>query len=138
MWLLGRILVDSPAELDRVRIMQDRVLLETPDMRNERRILEAAGYDVETAVDGLDAWTKLSHARFDAVVSDINMPRMSGLELTEKIRAAAAHADLPVVLVTSRATEADRRRGLEVGADAYIAKPEFDQTLLLDSLARLL
>ena len=125
---------DAPKMVPRILLVEDSITTRT----QERRILEAAGYDVETAVDGLDAWTKLSHARFDAVVSDINMPRMSGLELTEKIRAAAAHADLPVVLVTSRATEADRRRGLEVGADAYIAKPEFDQTLLLDSLARLL
>ena len=118
----------------RILLVEDSITTRT----QERRILEAAGYEVETAVDGLDAWTKLSRVKFDAVVSDINMPRMSGLELTAKIRSASAYADMPVVLVTSRATEADRRRGLEAGADAYIAKPEFDQTLLLDSLARLL
>ncbi len=103
----------------------------------ERRILESAGYTVETAVDGLDAWNKLSLRTFDAVVSDINMPRMSGLELAEKIRANRNFSELPIVLITSLATEDDRRRGLEAGADAYISKSDFDQTLLLDSLARL-
>ncbi|KAA6184617.1 response regulator [Thiohalocapsa marina] len=102
----------------------------------ERRILEAAGYQVVTAADGLDAWGKLSSQRFDAVVSDIEMPRMSGLELTGRIRGDRRLAELPVILVTSLAKEQDRRRGLELGADAYISKPEFEQDLLLDCLAR--
>ncbi len=103
----------------------------------EKRILETAGYEVVTAVDGLDAWNKLSSRKFDAVVSDIMMPNMSGLDLTERIRSKPSSHDLPVILVTSLSTEADRRRGLELGADAYISKPEFDQALLLDCLARL-
>ena len=103
----------------------------------ERRILEAAGYEVVTAVDGLDAWNMLSLHPFDAVVSDIQMPRMSGLELAEKIRRNRTFAELPIVLVTSLNNEEDRRRGLEVGADAYIIKSDFDQRLLLDCLARL-
>lgn len=103
----------------------------------ERRILESAGYVVETAADGLEAWNLLSLHAFDAVVSDINMPRMSGLELAEKIRGNRNYSELPIVLITSLASEGDRRRGMEVGADAYISKSEFDQTLLLDSLARL-
>ncbi|MCC7225740.1 MAG: response regulator, partial [Burkholderiaceae bacterium] len=125
---------DTPRRKQRILLAEDSMTTRT----QERRILEAAGYEVETAVDGLDAWNKLSRAMFDAVVSDVNMPRMSGLELTAKIRADRRHAELPVVLVTSLASEADRRGGLEAGADAYITKPGFDQTVLLDSLARLI
>ena len=125
---------NAPKRKQRILLAEDSMTTRT----QERRILEAAGYEVETAVDGLDAWNKLSRAMFDAVVSDVNMPRMSGLELTAKIRADRTHAELPVVLVTSLASEADRRGGLDAGADAYITKPGFDQTVLLDSLARLI
>ena len=103
----------------------------------ERRILESAGYEVETAVDGMDAWNKLSFQHFDAVVSDVQMPRMSGLELAGRIRHNHKFTELPIVLITSLASESDRRLGLEAGADAYISKSEFDQTALLDCLARL-
>lgn len=104
----------------------------------EKRILEAAGYEVITAVDGLDAWNKLASQRFDAVMSDITMPNLTGLELTARIRENRKLAELPVILVTSLASEEDRLRGLEAGADAYLTKPEFDQSLLLDTLARLI
>ena len=103
----------------------------------ERRILEAAGYEVEVAVDGQDAFNRLSQQPFDAIVSDVEMPRMTGLELVEQIRKSRTYANLPVILVTTLSSEADRRRGMEAGADAYISKPEFNQTLLLDCLARL-
>lgn len=104
----------------------------------EKRILENAGYEVIAAVDGFEAWSQLSRYDFDAVVSDIMMPIMTGLELTQKIRASKAFADLPVILVTTLNSEEDRRKGLEAGADAYLSKPEFDQTVLLECLERLL
>lgn len=104
----------------------------------EKRILESAGYEVVTAVDGLDGLAQLTQRHFDAVVSDIMMPNMNGLELTRRIRADKKHASLPIVLVTSLATDDDRKRGLEAGADAYLTKPEFDQTVLLDCLKQLL
>lgn len=104
----------------------------------EKRILEGAGYEVVTAIDGADAYNKLATRSFDAVVSDIMMPNMSGLALTEKIRANKKYAELPIILVTSRASEEDQRRGLEAGANAYISKPSFDQRVLLDCLARLI
>ncbi|HVM05444.1 MAG TPA: response regulator [Acidimicrobiales bacterium] len=74
----------------------------------------------------------------DAVVSDVNMPRLDGLGLCQALRSSDRFARLPVVLVTSLASEEDRRRGVQAGADAYIAKSEFDQSMLLDTLARLL
>lgn len=104
----------------------------------EKRILEGAGYEVVTAVDGMDAFNKLGTRPFDAVVSDIMMPNMTGLALAEKIRADGKYTDLPIILVTSLATAEDQRRGLEAGANAYITKPEFDQRQLLECLARLI
>jgi two-component system chemotaxis sensor kinase CheA len=103
----------------------------------EKRILEGAGYEVVTAVDGLDAYHKFQSRPFDGIVSDVEMPNMNGLALTEAIRKDKKYADIPIVLVTSMSSEADQRRGLEAGANAYLVKSAFDQKLLLDCLARL-
>ena len=103
-----------------------------------KNILTSAGYDVEVAVDGQEAWEFLSDRSFDIVVSDIEMPRMDGFELTAKIRADSTWADLPVVLVTSLDSPKDRERGIDVGADAYIVKSGFDQGNLLEVMGRLL
>lgn len=103
-----------------------------------RRILESQGYAVVLAVDGEDAWTKLASGRFDAVVSDVEMPRLDGLGLTRRIRLEPRFGALPVILVTSLAQEGDRQRGLEAGAQAYIPKSSFDQADLLQALKDLL
>lgn len=104
----------------------------------EKRILEDAGYEVVAAVDGMDALSALGQRPFAAVVSDITMPNMDGLTLTARIRQEPHYKDLPVVLVTSLSSDEDKRRGLEVGANAYIPKPTFDQRVLLDILQRLI
>ncbi|RNC73319.1 MAG: hybrid sensor histidine kinase/response regulator [Desulfuromonadales bacterium] len=103
-----------------------------------KNILESAGYRVRTAVDGVDALTLLGIEDFDLVVSDVDMPRMNGFELTGKIRASRQLADLPVVLVTSLDSREDRERGVDAGANAYIVKSSFDQSNLLDALRRLI
>ncbi|QVL36916.1 hybrid sensor histidine kinase/response regulator [Aminirod propionatiphilus] len=103
-----------------------------------RNILTSAGYDVEAAVDGQEAWELLSDRSFDIVVSDVEMPRMNGFELTAKIRGDASMADLPVVLVTSLDSPRDRERGIDAGADAYIVKSHFDQGNLIEVMGRLL
>jgi len=103
----------------------------------EKRILEGAGYDVVTAVDGLDALGKLATRTFDAVVSDVEMPNMDGLSLTAAIRRDQHYSELPVILVTSLASDEDRKRGIDVGASAYLPKSSFDQRVLLDVLGRL-
>lgn len=103
----------------------------------EKRVLEDGGYAVTTAVDGLDALDALGRQEFAAVVSDIMMPNLDGLSLTARIRAEPRHRALPVILVTTLASDADRKRGLEVGANAYLPKPAFDQRVLLDTLKRL-
>ena len=104
----------------------------------EKRILEAAGYEVVTAVDGLDGYNKLRAGRFDAVVSDIQMPNLDGLELTARIRTHPDYSELPIILVTSLATDEDRRRGAEAGANAYITKSSFNQDVLVETLQRLI
>ncbi len=103
----------------------------------EKRILERAGYDVVAAVNGVEALEKLAARKFDAVVTDILMPEMDGLELTGRIKKEARYKDIPVVLVTSLASGEDKKRGMEAGASAYIPKSEFDQLFLIETLRRL-
>jgi two-component system chemotaxis sensor kinase CheA len=102
-----------------------------------KNILEAAGYRVETAVDGIDAITKLRGGEFDLVVSDVEMPRMDGFGFTAKVRADKKFAELPVVLVTALESREDRERGIDVGANAYMVKSSFDQSNLLEIIRRL-
>jgi two-component system chemotaxis sensor kinase CheA len=101
-------------------------------------ILETAGYAVETAVDGVDGYTKALIGEFDLIVSDVDMPRMNGFELTTKIRNDKKLCELPVVLVTALETREDREHGIDVGANAYIIKSSFDQSNLLDVIQKLL
>jgi two-component system chemotaxis sensor kinase CheA len=101
-------------------------------------LIERAGYRVQTATDGIEAFAMLKQHQFDIVVSDIDMPRMNGFTLTEKIRADERLAHLPVVLVTSLDSPEDQNHGLAIGADAYIIKSSFDRSGILDILATLL
>jgi two-component system chemotaxis sensor kinase CheA len=102
-----------------------------------KNILESAGHEVKTAVDGVEALTELRTNDFDLVVSDVEMPRMNGFDLTAQIRRDRKLADKPVVLVTALASREDRERGIDVGANAYIVKSSFDQSNLLDAIRRL-
>ncbi len=104
----------------------------------QRSILEAAGYSVVTARDGRDALAALDRdTEIALVVTDLEMPELDGLDLTRAIRADGARSSLPVVIVTSCGSEEDRRRGIEAGADAYMAKQGFDQQALLATVERL-
>jgi two-component system chemotaxis sensor kinase CheA len=103
-----------------------------------KNILETAGYETMSAVDGLDALALLRTEEIDLVVSDVDMPRMNGFDLTSRIRASREFVDLPVVLVTSLDSREDRERGIEAGANAYIVKSSFDQSNLLDVIKRLI
>jgi two-component system chemotaxis sensor kinase CheA len=103
-----------------------------------KNILEFAGYKVKTAIDGAEALSLLAGESFDLVVSDVEMPRMSGFDLTAKIRSDKRLSQLPVVLVTALDSQADRERGVDVGASAYIVKSSFDQGNLLEVVRRLI
>jgi two-component system, chemotaxis family, sensor kinase CheA len=99
-------------------------------------ILEAVGYKVSAAVDGIDGFTKLINGDFDLVVTDVQMPKMNGFELTEKIRGDARYGNIPVVLVTGMESADDKKRGIDSGANAYIVKSSFDQNNLLEIIER--
>lgn len=101
-------------------------------------ILEGAGYQVQTAVDGMEAYTLLCAERFDLLVSDVEMPRLDGFGLTARIRADKALSDLPVILVTALGSQEDRQRGIKAGANAYLVKSSFGQSNLLEAIRRLI
>ncbi len=123
--------VDRPPSL---LLVEDSIVIRT----QMQRILGGAGYQVTPANDGLEGWEKLQAGEFDLVVSDVEMPRWTGLELTAEIRKHPEYQDLPVVLVTTLSQSADRDRGLQAGANAYLTKGDFDQQLLLDTLTELI
>jgi two-component system chemotaxis sensor kinase CheA len=100
-------------------------------------ILDASGYMVTTAIDGEDGYYQAKLGDFDAVISDVEMPKMNGFELTRKIRDTERLAQKPVILVTSLDSREDREKGIDAGADAYIVKGNFDQSNLLEVLERL-
>ncbi|MCF8115628.1 MAG: hybrid sensor histidine kinase/response regulator, partial [Desulfarculaceae bacterium] len=104
----------------------------------ERNILETAGYRVEVASDGEEAWAQVQRGGFDLVVSDVDMPRLDGFGLSERLKGDQRFRDIPVVLVTSLDSEEDKLRGMQSGADAYITKGEFDQGHLLGTIERLI
>lgn len=103
-----------------------------------KNVLESVGYRVAVAVDGASALAELKTGEFDALVSDVDMPRMNGFVLTERVRADRKLADLPVILITSLSSQDDKERGIEAGANAYIVKSSFDQSNLLSVLDRLM
>jgi two-component system chemotaxis sensor kinase CheA len=103
-----------------------------------KNILEFAGYKVKTAIDGAEALAVLATEAFDLVVSDVEMPGVSGFDLTARIRADKRLAQLPVVLVTALESRQDREHGVDVGASAYIVKSSFDQGNLLEVVRRLI
>jgi len=102
-----------------------------------KNILESAGFAVRTAIDGADALAQVRTESFDIVISDVEMPRMDGFELTAAIRGDAKSADLPVILVTGLESRSDRERGIDVGANAYIVKSSFDQSSLIEVIQKL-
>lgn len=104
----------------------------------EKNILETSGYEVKMATDGMEALNILRSDSCDLVVTDVLMPRMSGFELTAAVREDPKLKEIPVVLVTSLESRADKERGIEVGADAYIAKSTFDQANLLQTIEQLI
>ena len=104
----------------------------------EKNILEGAGFSVVMARDGQEAIEKASQERFDLVITDVVMPRMDGFALTLKLRKDHLYKDVPIIIVTTREGDADKRRGLEAGADAYILKSEFTSQGLLETIGRLI
>ena len=125
---------DAQKQQKHILIVEDSITSRTL-LKN---ILEAAGYKVTTAVDGVDGYTKLKEGDFHLVVTDVEMPRMDGFQLTEKIRSDKKYGEIPIVLVTSLSKRAHKEKGIDVGANAYIVKSSFNQTTLIETLERLI
>jgi len=104
----------------------------------ERKLLLARGYTVEVAVDGMDGWNALRAGSFDLVITDVDMPRVDGVELTTMIKKDPQLRNIPVMIVSYKDREEDRMRGLEAGADYYLTKGSFHDETLLRAVADLI
>jgi two-component system sensor histidine kinase and response regulator WspE len=104
----------------------------------ERQLLAGRGFEVEVAVDGVDAWTRLRDESFDLLITDVDMPRMNGIELTRSIKQDPRLRSLPVVIVSYRDRPEDRRRGLEARADSYLTKSDFQDESFLKLVHQLI
>lgn len=128
--------VEKPAErrVPVILVVDDSLTTRTL----EKSILEAHGYVVRLAVDGIEALAKLRAEHVDLVISDIQMPRLDGFGLLQAIKNDQALKKVPVILVTSLEAREDRERGLALGADAYVVKRKFDQKELLETIGQIL
>jgi len=124
----------APETKKRILVVDDSITTRTL----EKNILENAGYQVLVCADGQEAWDCIQSESVDTIVSDVDMPRMNGFQLAEHVRDDERYKALPFILVTSLESRADKIRGMEVGADAYIVKGTFDQKELLDTIERLI
>lgn len=103
-----------------------------------KNIIESAGYNVKTAVDGVEACEMLQTGSVELLMTDVEMPRMGGFLLTEKVRAMPRYKELPIIICTTRGSREDRERGIELGANAYLDKGSFAQQTLLSTIEMLL
>lgn len=127
-------IVRAAAQIFRILVVDDSITTRTM----ERNLFEAAGYEVHTVADGVEALNMLCGESFDLLVSDVDMPRMNGFELTERVRADTRLAQMPIVLVTALESREDKERGVRVGANAYVLKSAFNQSHLLEIVRRLI
>jgi two-component system sensor histidine kinase and response regulator WspE len=104
----------------------------------ERKLLENRGYKVDTAVNGMEGWNAIRTHSYDLVISDIDMPRMNGIELVKQMKSHPRLYDIPVIIVSYRDREEDRIQGLEAGADYYLTKSSFHDETLIDAVVDLI
>jgi two-component system sensor histidine kinase and response regulator WspE len=135
---LGRV---SPGTARVVAVARKRVLVVDDSLtvrELERKLLAGRGYDVTIAVDGMDGWNAVRSERFDLVITDIDMPRLDGIELVTLIRRDPHLRETPVMIVSYKDRAEDRQRGLDAGADYYLAKGSFHDQTLLDAVRDLI
>ncbi|TCV65826.1 hybrid sensor histidine kinase/response regulator [Pseudomonas fluorescens] len=133
---LERIARQDQAQAPRKRILVVDDSLTVREL--QRKLLLNRGYDVAVAVDGMDGWNALRSEDFDLLITDIDMPRMDGIELVSLLRRDNRLQSLPVMVVSYKDREEDRRRGLDAGADYYLAKASFHDDALLDAVVELI
>ncbi|MBW4534143.1 MAG: response regulator [Pleurocapsa minor HA4230-MV1] len=119
---------------NRLLLVEDSIIILT----QMHRLLKGAGYEITVAENGLLGLQQVQAQEFDIVLSDVEMPHMTGLEMTAKIRQDSKYDRLPIVLITTLASREDKRRGMEAGANAYLTKGDFNQQILLKTLAQLI
>lgn len=124
----------GPARKKRVLVVDDSITVREV----ERQLLLHRGYDVGIAVDGMEGWNKVRSEKFDLLVSDIDMPRMTGLQLVAAVRGDEKLRDLPVVIVSYKEREEDRLRGLEAGANCYLTKSSFHDNRFIEAVEDLI
>jgi two-component system sensor histidine kinase and response regulator WspE len=131
---LQRVSGERAQSEERLPIRRKRVLVVDDSLtvrEVERRLLENNGYDVEVAVDGMHGWNAVRSGQYDLVISDVDMPRMSGIELVQRIKGDERLARIPVMIVSYKDRDEDRMRGLDAGANYYLTKGSFaDDTML--------
>jgi two-component system sensor histidine kinase and response regulator WspE len=125
---------DATEKRKRVLVVDDSLAVR----EMERKLLEGTGYDVDVAVDGMDGWNAVRTGHFDLVVTDIDMPRMDGIELIGLIKNNPRLTTLPIMIVSYKDREDDRRRGLDAGADYYLSKGNFHDDALRDAVVDLI
>lgn len=123
-------------EVNRIRVLVADDSITTRTL--EKNILETAGFEVHVAMDGLEAWQMLTEIEVDLVISDVEMPNLTGLELASKIKNNTHTQHLPVILLTSLGKPEQREAGLRAGANAYLVKSQFDQKTLLETIQTVL
>ena len=125
---------DDDVTRNRLLLVEDSIIIRT----QMQRLLKGKGYDVTVAENGLLGLQRIQAQEFDIVLSDVEMPEMSGLEMTSSVRQDSKYDRLPIVLITTLASPEDKRRGATAGANAYLTKGNFDQQLLFETLERLI
>lgn len=124
----------APTKRKRILVVDDSLTVR----ELERKLLDHHGYEVEVAVDGMDAWNVVRTVGFDLVVTDVDMPRMDGIQLVELIKRDPRLRGLPVLIVSYKDREEDRRRGLDAGADYYLTKSSFHDDTLIQAVVDLI
>jgi two-component system sensor histidine kinase and response regulator WspE len=127
-------LAEQARQRKRILVVDDSITVR----ELERHLLQARGYAVDVAVDGMDGWNAIRSAHYDLVVTDVDMPRMDGIGLVSLIKADPARREIPVVIVSYKDREEDRLRGLDAGANRYLTKSSFHDTTFVDTIIDLI
>ena len=128
--------------IDKKTLMQYKKILIVDDSITtrtlEKSILSSAGFNVDTAINPVDAMKKLNQTKFDIILSDIEMPEMTGLELLAQLKTNELYADIPVIIMSSLSDDAIKQRAKLLGAEKYITKGDFNKQNLIDTVTEIL
>ena len=125
---------ETDAKTQRILVVDDSITVR----QLQKQILESNGYEVHLAVDGVEGWNAIRLGDYDLIISDIDMPRMTGFELLEHIRGESKFTNLPVIIVSYKDRESDRRRGLDLGANYYLTKSSFKNETYMNAILDLI